>query len=78
SLVLSPGKYISAYFENIYLARMMGFELVQGSYLFVNNNYVYLKTTKGPKLVTLVYRRIDDKFLDPEFFNRESMLGVPG
>ncbi|MBK2106497.1 circularly permuted type 2 ATP-grasp protein [Francisella philomiragia] len=78
SVVLTPGQYNSAYFEHSYLARKMGCELVQGSDLFVHNNYVYLKTTKGPKLVTVVYRRIDDKFLDPEFFNPESMLGVPG
>lgn len=78
SVVLTPGQYNSAYFEHSYLARKMGCELVQGSDLFVHNNHVYLKTTKGPKLVTVVYRRIDDKFLDPEFFNPESMLGVPG
>lgn len=78
SVVLTPGQYNSAYFEHSYLARKMGCKLVQGSDLFVHNNYVYLKTTKGPKLVTVIYRRIDDKFLDPEFFNPESMLGVPG
>lgn len=78
SVVLTPGQYNSAYFEHSYLARKIGCKLVQGSDLFVHNNYVYLKTTKGPKLVTVVYRRIDDKFLDPEFFNPESMLGVPG
>lgn len=78
TVVLTPGQYNSAYFEHSYLARKMGCELVQGSDLFVHNNYVYLKTTKGPRLVTVVYRRIDDKFLDPEFFNPESMLGVPG
>ncbi|API86592.1 circularly permuted type 2 ATP-grasp protein [Francisella uliginis] len=78
SVVLTPGQYNSAYFEHSYLARKMGCKLVQGTDLFVHNNYVYLKTTKGPKLVTVIYRRIDDKFLDPEFFNPESMLGVPG
>ncbi len=78
SVVLTPGQYNSAYFEHSYLARKMGCKLVQGSDLFVHNNHVYLKTTKGPKLVTVIYRRIDDKFLDPEFFNPESMLGVPG
>lgn len=78
TVVLTPGQYNSAYFEHSYLARKMGCELVQGSDLFVHNNYVYLKTTKGPRLVTVVYRRIDDKFLDPEFFNPKSMLGVPG
>ncbi|MDE4940574.1 circularly permuted type 2 ATP-grasp protein, partial [Francisella tularensis subsp. holarctica] len=75
---LTTGQYNSAYLELIYLARKMGCELVQGSDLFVHNNYVYLKTTKWPKLVTVVYRRIDDKFLDPEYFNTESKLGVPG
>ena len=78
SVVLTPGQYNSAYFEHSYLARKMGCELVQGSDLVVHNNHVYLKTTKGHKVVTVVYRRIDDKFLDPEFFNPESMLGVLG
>lgn len=78
TVVLTPGQYNSAYFEHSYLARKMGCELVQGSDLFVHDDHVYLKTTKGPKLVSVVYRRIDDKFLDPEFFNPESMLGVPG
>lgn len=78
SVVLTPGQYNSAYFEHSYLARKMGCKLVQGTDLFVHNNYVYLKTTKGHKLVTVIYRRIDDKFLDPEFFNPESVLGVPG
>jgi len=78
SVVLTPGQHNSAYFEHSYLARKMGCELVQGSDLFVHDKHVYLKTTKGPKLVTVVYRRIDDQFLDPEFFNPNSMLGVPG
>jgi uncharacterized circularly permuted ATP-grasp superfamily protein len=78
TVVLTPGQYNSAYFEHSYLARKMGCELVQGSDLFVHNNRVYLKTTKGPKLVTVIYRRIDDQFLDPEFFNPDSMLGVSG
>lgn len=78
TVVLTPGQFNSAYFEHGYLARKMGCELVQGSDLFVHDNYVYLKTTKGPKLVTVIYRRIDDDFLDPEFFNPDSMLGVPG
>jgi len=78
TVVLTPGQYNSAYFEHGYLARKMGCELVNGSDLFIHENYVYLKTTKGPKLVTVIYRRIDDPFLDPEFFNPESMLGVPG
>ena len=78
TVVLTPGSFNSAYFEHGYLARKMGCELVQGSDLFVKDNYVYMKTTKGPQLVSVVYRRIDDEFLDPEFFNPDSMLGVPG
>ncbi len=78
TVVLTPGSFNSAYFEHGYLARKMGCELVQGSDLFVKDDYVYMKTTKGPQLVSVVYRRIDDEFLDPEFFNPDSMLGVPG
>ncbi len=78
TVVLTPGHYNSAYFEHGYLARKMGCELVQGSDLFVKDDYVYMKTTKGPKLVSVIYRRLDDDFLDPEFFNPDSMLGVPG
>ena len=76
SVILTPGQYNSAYFEHSYLARKMGCQLVQGCDLFVYDKKVYLKTTKGPELVTVIYRRIDDRFLDPKFFNPESMLGV--
>lgn len=78
-VVLTPGIYNSAYFEHAYLALEMGAELVQGSDLFVDDDdKVYMKTVAGPCLVDVIYRRIDDEFLDPEVFNKESMLGVPG
>jgi uncharacterized circularly permuted ATP-grasp superfamily protein len=77
-VVLTPGPFNSAYFEHSFLARRMGCELVQGSDLFVENDRVYAKTTQGPRRVDVIYRRIDDAFLDPECFRPESMLGVPG
>ncbi len=78
-VVLTPGIYNSAYFEHAYLALQMGAELVQGSDLFVDNDdCVFMKTVAGPKRVDVIYRRIDDEFLDPEVFNPDSMLGVPG
>jgi uncharacterized circularly permuted ATP-grasp superfamily protein len=77
-VVLTPGPFNSAYFEHSFLARTMGVELVQGSDLFVDDDRVYLKTTRGPKRVHVVYRRIDDSFLDPEAFRPDSLLGVPG
>ena len=77
--VLTPGIYNSAYFEHAYLAQQMGAELVQGSDLFVDkDDCVYMKTVAGPQRVDVIYRRIDDEFMDPEVFNKESMLGVPG
>jgi uncharacterized circularly permuted ATP-grasp superfamily protein len=77
--VLTPGIYNSAYFEHAYLALQMGAELVQGSDLFVDkDDCVYMKTVAGPQRVDVIYRRIDDEFMDPEVFNKESMLGVPG
>jgi uncharacterized circularly permuted ATP-grasp superfamily protein len=77
--VLTPGIYTSAYFEHAYLAQQMGAELVQGSDLFVDkDDCVYMKTVAGPQRVDVIYRRIDDEFMDPEVFNKESMLGVPG
>lgn len=78
TVVLTPGANNSAYFEHSFLARNMGCELVRGSDLFVQDNIVYLKTTQGPKPVQVIYRRIDDDFLDPEVFNKDSLLGVPG
>lgn len=78
AVVLTPGAYNSAYFEHSFLARMMGCELVEGQDLFVHQDTVYVKTTRGPKRVDVIYKRIDDAFLDPEVFRKDSMLGVPG
>jgi uncharacterized circularly permuted ATP-grasp superfamily protein len=77
-VVLSPGQYNSAYFEHSFLARHMGVELVFGPDLFVHDDVVYLKTTRGPQRVDVIYRRLDDDFLDPETFRPDSLLGVPG
>ncbi len=77
-VVLTPGPFNSAYFEHSFLARRMGCDLVHNSDLFVDNKRVYLKTTAGPQRVDVIYRRIDDDFLDPEFFRADSLLGVPG
>lgn len=77
-VVLTPGVYNSAYFEHSFLAQQMGVELVEGRDLFVEDNQVFMKTTKGPQRVDVVYRRVDDDFLDPLVFRRESALGVPG
>ena len=77
-VVLTPGIYNSAYFEHTTLARMMGVELVEGRDLVVDNHRVYMKTTAGFQQVDVIYRRVDDDFLDPLVFNPESMLGVAG
>jgi uncharacterized circularly permuted ATP-grasp superfamily protein len=77
-VVLTPGIYNSAYFEHSFLAQQMGIELVEGRDLVVEDDFVYTKTTKGLQRVDVIYRRIDDEFLDPEVFNPESLLGVPG
>jgi uncharacterized circularly permuted ATP-grasp superfamily protein len=77
-VLLSPGPYNSAYFEHSFLARHMGVELVLGQDLFVDDDTVYLKTTHGPQKVDVIYRRLDDDFLDPEAFRPDSLLGVPG
>lgn len=77
-VVLTPGQYNSAYFEHAFLAQQMGVELVDGNDLFVKNETVYMRTTEGPLRVDVIYRRIDDDFLDPLTFNKTSMLGVPG
>lgn len=78
-VLLTPGVYNSAYFEHAFLAQQMGIELVQGQDLIVaSDNCVYMKTTNGPQRVDVIYRRIDDDFLDPEIFRPESALGVPG
>lgn len=76
-VLLTPGSYNSAYFEHSFLARNMGVELVMGQDLFVYNDRVYLKTTRGPRRVDIIYRRLDDDFLDPTVFRADSMLGVP-
>ena len=76
-VLLTPGSYNSAYFEHSFLARHMGIELVMGQDLFVFDDKVYLKTTRGPKRVDVIYRRIDDDFLDPTVFRADSLLGVP-
>ncbi|UXU76126.1 MULTISPECIES: circularly permuted type 2 ATP-grasp protein [unclassified Paracoccus (in: a-proteobacteria)] len=77
-VILTPGHFNSAYYEHSFLANLMGVELVEGSDLFVDNGFVYMRTTQGPKRVDVIYRRIDDAFLDPLCFRRDSMLGVPG
>ena len=77
-VVLTPGRYNSAYFEHAFLAREMGVELVEGADLFVRDERVFMRTTAGPQPVDVIYRRIDDAFLDPLAFNPDSMLGVPG
>ncbi len=77
-VVLTPGAYNSAYFEHAFLAQQMGVELVEGQDLFVKDNAVFMRTTEGPKRVDVIYRRIDDDFLDPLAFRADSMLGVPG
>lgn len=77
--VLTPGIFNSAYFEHSYLAQQMGAELVEGKDLIVpDDNCVYMKTIDGLKRVDVIYRRIDDEFLDPEVFRKDSVLGVPG
>ncbi len=76
--VLSPGVFNSAYFEHAFLARQMGVELVEGRDLVVNDNIVYARTTSGLKRVDVIYRRIDDDFIDPLAFRADSTLGVPG
>jgi uncharacterized circularly permuted ATP-grasp superfamily protein len=77
-VILTPGPFNSAYFEHSFLARRTGCELVEGSDLFVSEDRVWVKTTRGPQPVDVIYRRIDDAFLDPEVFRKDSVLGVPG
>ncbi|ACO47643.1 circularly permuted type 2 ATP-grasp protein [Deinococcus deserti] len=77
-VVLTPGMYNSAYFEHAYLAQQMGVELVEGRDLFVDGGRVWMRTTSGRTQVDVIYRRIDDDFLDPLTFRRDSALGVPG
>jgi uncharacterized circularly permuted ATP-grasp superfamily protein len=77
-VLLTPGIYNSAYFEHSFLARTMGIEIVVGADLVAQNGIVYMKTTRGLKRVDVIYRRIDDDFLDPRVFRRDSVLGVSG
>ena len=77
-VVMTPGIYNSAYFEHSFLARQMGVELVEGSDLCVDNGFVYMRTTAGLRRVDVIYRRVDDDFLDPLCFRPDSMLGVAG
>ena len=77
-VVLTPGASNSAYFEHTYLARQMGIEIVEGRDLVVRDSRVFMRTTKGLQPVHVIYRRLDDDFLDPTVFRRDSMLGVPG
>jgi len=77
-VVLTPGMYNSAYFEHAFLAQQMGVELVEGQDLMVRNGFVYMRTTQGPKRVDVIYRRVDDDFLDPSVFRPDSTLGCAG
>lgn len=77
-VVMTPGAYNSAYFEHAFLASEMGVELVEGQDMFVQQNRVYMHTTEGPQEVHVIYRRVDDDYIDPLAFNPDSTLGVPG
>ncbi len=77
-VVLTPGMYNSAYFEHAFLAQQMGVELVEGQDLFVKDNFLYMRTTQGPRRIDVIYRRVDDDFLDPLAFRPDSALGCAG
>lgn len=77
-VVLTPGVYNSAYFEHAYLAQQMGAELVEGRDLVVQDDFVFMMTTNGLQQVDVIYRRVDDEFIDPKVFNKDSLLGTPG
>ena len=77
-VVLTPGMYNSAYFEHAFLAQQMGVDLVEGQDLFVQDKIVFMRTTRGPKQVDVIYRRLDDDFLDPLVFRKDSTLGCAG
>ncbi|WP_446050901.1 circularly permuted type 2 ATP-grasp protein [Zobellia laminariae] len=77
-VVLTPGVYNAAYFEHSYLAQQMGAELVEGKDLIVKNDIVYMITTNGLQRVDVIYRRLDDEYIDPLVFNKQSLLGTPG
>jgi uncharacterized circularly permuted ATP-grasp superfamily protein len=76
--VLTPGMYNSAYYEHSFLAQSMGIQLVEGRDLFVEKNFVYMKTIHGPKRVDVIYRRLDDDYMDPLIYRPDSVLGIPG
>ncbi len=76
--VLTPGMYNSAYFEHAFLAQQMGVELVEGQDLVVSDGFVYMRTTRGLQRIDVIYRRLDDDFMDPKAFRPDSMLGIPG
>ncbi|SLN40224.1 hypothetical protein PSA7680_01997 [Pseudoruegeria aquimaris] len=78
AVILTPGAFNSAYYEHSFLADQMGIDLVEGRDLFVDGDFVHMRTTRGPQRVDVIYRRIDDAFLDPLCFRPDSMLGVPG
>jgi uncharacterized circularly permuted ATP-grasp superfamily protein len=77
-VLMTPGSYNSAYYEHSFLADEMGIELVEGADLFIDENIVYMRTTEGPRRVDVIYRRIDDDFIDPLTFRSDSALGTPG
>jgi uncharacterized circularly permuted ATP-grasp superfamily protein len=77
-VLLTPGRYNSAYFEHVFLAEQMGIELVEGGDLFVREGFVWMRTTEGPVRVDVIYRRVDDDFMDPLAFRADSVLAVPG
>ena len=77
-VILTPGHFNSAYYEHSFLADLMGVELVEGQDLFVEGGFVWMRTTEGPRRVDVIYRRIDDAFIDPLCFRPDSMLGIPG
>ncbi|MCE2914579.1 MAG: circularly permuted type 2 ATP-grasp protein [Rubrivivax sp.] len=77
-VLLTPGMYNSAYFEHAFLAQQMGIEIVEGQDLFVREGFVYMRTTQGPRRVDVIYRRVDDDFLDPTHFRKDSTLGCAG
>ena len=78
AVILTPGHFNSAYYEHSFLADMMGVQLVEGADLFVEGDFCWMRTTEGPRRVDVIYRRIDDAFIDPLCFRPDSMLGVPG
>ncbi|MFN4171037.1 MAG: circularly permuted type 2 ATP-grasp protein [Pseudorhodobacter sp.] len=77
-VILTPGHFNSAYYEHSFLADLMGVELVEGQDLFVEGEFVWMRTTEGPRRVDVIYRRIDDAYIDPLCFRPDSMLGIPG